>query len=284
MRTSYLLLLPVALSVACSSPKKEAPSAAASHKADHVTLALVPVTECLPLIYARDAGLFEEAGMAVSLELHGSQADCDTALLGTATGGYADGHSPASRRPQGRLATLCALSGGGWGVAASATLRPKGVKDLKERVVGASRGDASEHFLALALKSGGLGLAQVMRPHVGDFRTRASMLENNQLEAAVLPQPYLTGAVASGCKRLYVAPEAALQGAGRLVVNPAKCSKERQALLLKVYNRAVDSLTAKGRRLLPPLLHRYAGVPAAVADTMALPKYEKVRLPDEPTR
>jgi len=239
-----------------------------------VILALVPVTECFPLLYANETGLFEKAGMSVAIELYPSQADCDTALAGHATGGLVDGYSASSRHLGKTFEKVCRLTGGGWGVVASSVLRFKGIKDLKERVVGTSRNDASEYFLKMALKSGGLGSSQVMMPRVGNFRIRASMLENNQLEAAVLPQPYFAEVVARGGKSLYKVPHS-VSSSSLLVVKPAACSKEHRALLQKVYDQAVDSLEMHGRRLLPSLWHHYAGMPLSVADTMRLPKFSK---------
>lgn len=264
-----------ALLCACNGPKPARPAAAAPQapaKAD-VVLAVVPLAESMPILYARDAGLFEKAGLCVAVEVYEAQADCDSAVLGHADGGYLDGYSRSSARLGGALVRVATLSGGGWGIVVSPAMRSKSVADLKERVVASARAEASAHYLDAALAAGGkLKASQVMMPHVGSFRTRTSMVANNQVEAAILPQPYLSAAAARGCKRLYVLP-AATEGGASLAIKPGRCNAERQKSLRAVYAQAIDSLHQHGKRLLPPLLTRYAGIPQAVADTMRLPQY-----------
>lgn len=238
-------------------------------------LALLPTADCLPFYYAKESGIYERLGLQVALETYQSQNDCDSALLGHADGGYVDTLrlTTLTRREAlqvlGHMRTAC-------GLVSAASLRLRAAKDLEGRVIAMAPRSLSEQSAYAAVRSGGLSQASAMYPHVTSFRVASDMVLQSQVDAAALPEPFLSAAVRKGAKALYQNPT----GWGGAVVvksqhKPALPDRQKDALL-RGYDAAVDSLNRRGIVLTSTLLQRYAGIEKSVADSLRLPKFHHV--------
>lgn len=235
-----------------------------------------PVLDCLPLYYAVEQGWFESYGI---IDHHkgqkaeiipiSAQTDCDTAMTAGAGIVFVDSvYLSRINTRETRFAPILRTRTP-WGIAAAAPLRLKQLKDLKDRVVAMARRTASEQIAYSALRSAGLQQPDAMYPQVGSFATAASMVLAAQVDAAVLPEPFFSVATAQGCKELYRTQ----QGTSAFLCTPKEkplpAGKAEQ--LVQLYNRAADELNKGGRALTSPLLQRYAGMPAELADSLRLP-------------
>ena len=71
-------------------------------------------------------------------------------------------------------------------------------------MVGVARYSASDFYSEKELSKAGLKYDDIFRPQVNDIPLRAAMLNETQIEAAVLPEPYATVARVHGHKVLHV--------------------------------------------------------------------------------
>ena len=106
------------------------------------------------------------------------------------------------------------------------------------------------------------------------------MLENNQLDAAVLPEPFATEARLLGARQMYEA-RGAEKSRGMIVFRSKYIADKSHAkfleLLRRGYNQAVDSLNRHGVKCCLPILLNHYKISQQVADSLHLPHYSHVR-------
>lgn len=289
----FSMSAPFLLLTACHDGHSEAEAAAndsivnvgdsLSRDSDALVIALTPTVDCLPVYYAQQSGIFQTLGLKVNLLTYRSQFDCDTAMLGaTAMGGatdlvrlhyYANEHQPLS---------AVTSTDGVWKLLACGKLRIKKTALLKERMISVARFSASDYFSQVALEAVKMDYRAVFRPQINDYYLRTSMLNNNQIDAAILPEPMATKARLAGHRVLYSTTEKS-EKMGCLAFKPSflaeKDSLNRVHLLLKGYNQAVVEINQKGKAACAAILKNQYKLAPQVIDSLTLPKYEKAALP-----
>ncbi len=281
------VLAAAALALLCSCGGKadkksgaEAGAANSASPAHTLTLAVVPSADLLPLYYAERAGCYRSLGLSVRLETYRSQLDCDTALLGGRTdGGSADLHRMELCHKSAYAAAFTPLwtAADNWQLTVCGTLRVRNTAALKGRMVAISRQSGEDAALTRTLAAVKLKAEGVYRPQVNDLLLRARMLDNGQVDAAMLRWPYTSVATAAGHRVLDAAAPAAESTALAVLTKRlrGKGGKDLPSLLRKGYNMAVDSLRRPRTALLREVLTRDYGLPAEVADTIKLPALKK---------
>ena len=272
-RRTLLAFIALFLTFMACSKRPSAPAERDSQRADSqvVSLALIPTAACLPLYYAVDAGLFLRKGLHVKIITTEAQSDCDTALSGNADGGFVDATrlqrfttGNPTLRPVLRLSEQ-------WGAVAAPTLRLKTPSDLQNRVVAVAHQTVAERVLQNVLQAGQLRQDDAMFPQIGNFRVATDMVSATQVDAAILPEPYLSAATRLNCKELF---RTSSDTDGYLLLRPKRMYPQNiHVSLAQVYNQAVDSLNQYGTQLTTPLLQRYCKLSHHAADTLRLPKF-----------
>lgn len=287
MHKYFLLLTATLLLASCHDTAapgvdvqaRQQAAADSARAAADIRLALLPDAACLPFFYAEERGYYKRAGVQVYLAVCAAQADCDTALLGgSADGGYIEPqYFTKSKRGAATFYEWFAPDGA-WAVVSSPASRAKSIKALSGKVLASDRRAASGHFAQTAVKEG--GATGVMYPQIGSLRVRAAMVEENQVDAAVLPEPYVQAAVQKGCAKVYDVP-GSQASPGRIMMSRKSMQRdgfhEKMERLLDAYDMAVDSLNARGAASAVPLLRRIYGLSPDVAAKIKLPRYHKVR-------
>lgn len=291
---SFLLLMstPFLIFSACQGDKTALESGAAdslayvgdslSRDSDALVLALTPTVNCLPVYYAHQSGIFKTLGLKVNVKTYRSQFDCDTAMLGTtAMGGATDLVRLHYYAHQGQKLSAVAATDGDWKLLVCGTLRIKKTSLLKERMIAVARFSASDVYSEEALKASKMDYNAVFRPQINDYYLRTSMLNNNQVDAAVLPEPLATKARLTGHRVLY-ATSAKSSRMGCLAFKPSvleeKETKERVELFLKGYNQAVEDLNKNGKTVCRDILVKDYKLTPQVVDSLTLPKYMKAAM------
>ena len=267
---------------ACSSPASEPQSPAttdslksAATDTNQLVIALLPTIEHLPYVFAEDRGCFEQTGNIV-VELHGGQFDCDTALLGgrcvvaqTDTeriGIYTRaGHRLAeiAEAPTERKLVVCGR------------LRINKPEQLRLRTLAISRQSAEAVEAYRVMKQIGVEKEDALLPLINDLFLRTSMLNDNQIDAALLPEPLATQAVTAGHKVVLNLTENPVMGrlAATQKTKRRKDFDQRWQTVVKMRNQAADSLNRYGKRACVNILkQRYRLTPQAL-DSLHLPQY-----------
>lgn len=258
------------------------------HKADTAVLsvALMPTLDCLPFYYAEATGIYASEEAKVRFLSFASQFDCDTALLGNSV----DGSFSDLVRTQyhvGRKADWSVLMTmpRTQRLLVSGKLRIRDMKRLQKRMVAVARFSASDMSSGQALASAGLKYGDVFRPQVNDLFLRMSMLDEGQVDAAVLPEPFATVARLRGHKLLHTDAPGTEDGMGCLTFKSAALQDTAKAasvrLLLKGYRQASGLLKKNGKdAVCRELLHTVYGLSDTEIDSLSLPDYGRVGRPD----
>lgn len=157
----------------------------------------------LPYLYADNRGLYDSLGVDVRVRLFESQADLDTALsAGSVDVALSDVVRAALTTTSSSPLLLLSSESCGWGIVASGKTRLTKVRQLSDRLVGIERFSTSDRLLDCALTDTKMKKDAPFRSQIGKLPLRSSMLNEGQIEAAVLPEPWLSAAQGKGHKLL----------------------------------------------------------------------------------
>ena len=264
-RLAFLLCIVTAL--ASCSKKENSQPAKTSHDGKSFCIALIPISECLPLYYAAERGMDKKLGFPIDIHSYMSQKEVSAALADSTDAGFACRESAEQLAESEKYAKSLTLSGQ-WKLLASPTSRIRKTGDLADRVVAVAPGTLTDALVKKATSEAGLGGEAVMYPHVISYSTAASMLIFNQIDATVLPEPY-----ASFALREKAAPIATLaeDGTGFILINNKRKNNISENTvrekLLALYNMAVDSLNNADRETIDQLLQTASKIPLSEKST-----------------
>ena len=170
-----------------------------------IRVGLLPIIDSVPFYLAEEEGLFEAAGLNVTLETFSSALERNVALeSGAIDGQLADliatglinGNEhkvsivKTTYRATSDVAMIALVAGADSGIMAP--------PDLEGRSVGISTNSLIEYHLDLYLDDAGLARDSVEKTEVAAIPVRMELLSQGQLDAAVLPEPLITLAVNAG--------------------------------------------------------------------------------------
>lgn len=249
-----------------------------------LVLALVPTMESLPFYYADESGLFQKAGVPVVLQTFGSQMDADSAIWGTtAVGGVSDLFRVGYHAHRNQCGVVVSMLAGSWKWLGNGVRGFSRLVDLKGKTTAVSRFAMSDYWSAQLLKENGMEYEAVKRPQVNDYRLRFSMLHADQVNAAILPEPYATEALLKGNHLLAVCGQAS-DGMGCLVFRSDflqdSLHTQQVKKIVRVYNQAVEELNRGGKEKCRKLLVDVYGLTDQVVDSLEIPQYPSAWVPD----
>lgn len=173
-------------------------------------IAILPVEECKPFVVAQQHGMFDTLGFEVRLDTFMAAMDADTAFIN----GWADMLVTDSFR----MAYLNTVINGQTinsvitdtlqlSMLTTASSRIKSTKSLKEKIVAVTRNSAIDHFADIVMDRAKLKREELNRPQINDIRLRANMLNLDQYDGAILPEPYATQCEEQGARRIAMSKE-----------------------------------------------------------------------------
>ncbi len=229
-------------------------------KAD-IHLAVLSAEDALPFVAARELHLFEKHGVSVDVRLLAAQSSVDSAFrVGAAQLATADASALEAFARSGRSAVNLFPLSRRSELLSAAPLRLNKPKQLRRRTVAADRHGASGTVALGILRRAGISEADALIPNVEDVVVRASMLAEAQVDAAILPEPYLSQALAEGHRSMLKLSGENAAKPCVVASKPFATDKNGAALLERfsaAYNEAADSLNLRGAALTAPLLCRF---------------------------
>lgn len=269
------------LLAACSERKADVGEGNAPNDTLSLRIACLPTLDCLPFHYAVQSGLCDSLNLPLYIKTYQAQFDADTALLGNSfDGGVTDAARYAMYQRKGRMKAYTALipTDGVWKLMVNGALRVKTVEKLKGRTVATARFSVSDAMVAHLKDSLRFQTDDLFQPQINHYRLRREMLDNGQVDAAILPEPFATWASLQGGRPLYTV-SSRKHGVALYVKNSA-LTHERKAkqleLLKKVYNLSVEALNQHPTAALDSVLLKTYKLPQTVVDTLRLPRYRKL--------
>lgn len=273
-----MLILTLALAAGCGNSNDKT-----QKDLQPITIGLMPDTDSLPFIIAKEKGYFAEEGIEVNIQQYKSAMDRDSALQsGNLDGAVSDMLAVAFAKAGGFDVKVTSFTDGSYKLIASKDAGINNVKALAGKDVAVSRNTIIEYVTDQILAKEGMDSESINKVIIPQIPTRLEMLQNGKLAAATLPEPMASIAVSNGCT--YVT------GSDELGINPgvimftAKTVDNKTAeiaAMYRAYNKAVDYLNNTSRDEYIDLVVEKSGFPPAAKEALKLPEYHKAALPKE---
>ena len=273
-----MLILTLALAAGCGNSNDKT-----QKDLQPITIGLMPDTDSLPFIIAKEKGYFAEEGIEVNIQQYKSAMDRDSALQsGNLDGAVSDMLAVAFAKAGGFDVKVTSFTDGSYKLIASKDAGINNVKALAGKDVAVSRNTIIEYVTDQILAKEGMDSESINKVIIPQIPTRLEMLQNGKLAAATLPEPMASIAVSNGCT--YVT------GSDELGINPgvimftAKTVDNKTAeiaAMYRAYNKAVDYLNNTSCDEYIDLVVEKGGFPPAAKEALKLPEYHKAALPKE---
>ena len=217
--------------------------------APQLTVAVMPVMDCLPVAVAYFHNFFERQGVRVNLLSLNAQMDCDTAFTGgSAQIAYSDRVRAERMKGRGVALDYLTTADGTWKLIANKGARLTDISQLGDKMVAMTRYSATDMLTTQMLQKAKTKNT-VFRVQVNDVHVRLKMILTGAMDAAWLPEPQATAAIARGHKVLPVQIDQT-ESSPVFVYNPnnSGSTKHQQYInaFVKAYDEAVDSINKYG--------------------------------------
>lgn len=295
VRFATALALACALVVsltACAGPTaKPASDPGASTAPAKIRLGVLPTEDSLPLWVAERDGLFKKAGLEVSIEVFQSAQERDAALTAGAIDGFMGDIIAATALRAGgvpvRITTVmlgASPAEGRFGIAVKPGSGVKALTELAGKPIGTSSGTIQEYVLDQLMLQAGVAPDQIKKEEVKKVPVRFELLMSGKLEAAALPEPFLSLAEKQGAT--VVADDTGDQNLSQTVLvfsqkyldDPAGAVAVTK--LLPVWDESVALVNAAPDSFRTLLVEK-ARLPKPLESTYKVNSYPKAQLPEK---
>ena len=243
-------------------------------------LGVLPTVDCLPFYYADSMGLFDSAGIQVKLVTFDAGMDADTAYMnGSIDGIVTDLVKTCIWQGQGDTAQVVMVGDLRLWLVTAPKARLLSVESLKEKIIGITRLSAVDYFTDRILSSAKMQSLDLNKPQINEIKLRTLMVDQDQYDGAILPEPFASEAVARGAKRLTGTEDLKVERLLCVLFGDSigKVRKDNMGKIRQVYDQAVERLNADTlsnvleyipeahRMYLPDTLYIYKPLNASVA-------------------
>ena len=248
-------------------------------------LGVLPTMECLPFYYADSIGIFDSLGIDVKLVTFEAAMDADTAFVnGCIDGIVTDLVKECIWRGNGDTAHVAMVGDLRLWLVTAPKARLLKAESIKEKIIGITRHSSVDYFADKILESVKLQSTELNKPQINNLRLRGLMVDQDQYDGAILPEPYASEAVARGAKRLTGTEDLKLTNLLCVLFNDSvsQVRKDEIQKIRKAYDMAVlalntdtlsnvlDFIPEQQRIFLPDTLFKYVPMKPSITydDTM----------------
>lgn len=166
-------------------------------------IAVLPVIECLPLYVADQYGIADSTGLNLKVIPFESSMDIDTAFINhTVDGAVSDMVKLTKWQSRGDSITAIMSGKLDLSLVTSRQSRISNIKGLKEKIVGITRESIVDLYADKIVASSSKDTIELNKPQINNLFVRSRMVEQNQYDGAILPEPYASICVAHGGRRI----------------------------------------------------------------------------------
>jgi NitT/TauT family transport system substrate-binding protein len=264
------------------------PAGASAEKGEKIRFGALPVLQALPLYVGQDRNLFAKHKVNVELIPFNTAAEKDIALsAGSLDGVFADLVTPMvlkgnsrdvffvatnyTTRNDRRMFAVLGKPGGSY----------KTVKDLAKVPVAVSSNSVIDFVTEQLLTAGGVPAKEVASIESKNIGLRFQMLLTGQVEAATLPEPLVTAAVAKGA--ILLADDKGLPASQTVLVFSGPFIKKHPEAVkrfLAAVNEAIGIINAKPDAVRSVMV-KHVRLPKPMRATYPVPRFPKLHAPDK---
>jgi NitT/TauT family transport system substrate-binding protein len=267
----------IALSTAACSPVKEN-TAAAKKTLNFGAMASV---DAVPIVIANEKGFFKKEGVDVNLQTFKNSKDRDAAFqAGNLDGVICDYIAISLYQNADFNVKITGVTDGDFMLIAGAKSGIKSINDIKDKSVAISEKTSIEYSLDKILEKNSLSPKDVKKSIVPAIPTRLEMLKNNNVDAALLPEPFSSLAISDGGTLLGSASK--LGAFTSVTAFTQKSLDDKSAEIkafYKAYNEAVDYINNTPISEYEDIIIKAVGYPESMKGNIKLPKFKKNTLP-----
>lgn len=248
-------------------------------KADSAALkiAVLPTLDCLPLYLAKDHQLFDTV-VDIRLKRFTAQMDIDTALTNRRVElGVTDLVRAEWMMKQGAALDYVTSTNAYWQLVSNRIARITDLKHLDDKMLAMTRYSVTDMLAEQAVDSAKLKAERVFRIQINDVNVRLKMLENNEMDALLLPEPQAAQARMLKHKVLLDSRKMDWQMGVIVAQGKGMDDKNRQRqmdVFAKGYKAACDSINKYGVAHYKDLIVKYCQVKPEAVDLL-----EKIQFP-----
>jgi NitT/TauT family transport system substrate-binding protein len=276
--------------VGCAAPSTggSTASSASGSTGGKLRVGLLPIVDALPIYVADSEGFFKAQNLSVDLSLFASALERDAAFqagqldvelndLVSAALLNKDGNSARvirlSYRGNPKMPMMTILAAPGSSIMASA--------DLKNVPIAISGNSVIEYATDQMLSREGVAPSDIQKTEVSKIPVRVEMLSKGQVQAATLPEPFTSLALAQGARRIL---DDGQTGIGCSVITSRKSAVDTNSAQLKAflaaYDQAVTTIAASPEKYRALFVDK-AKIPDQLQTTLAIPPYPKSEVPTQ---
>lgn len=282
-----MIMLAVALTVGGCGPQQQAPGTS-QDQGKPVKIGVLPIEDNLPFYVAEQDGFFGKAGVNVQLVPFTSAQERDVALqAGQIDGEVADLVAVGLIKKAGTDIKIAAIGMGAtpkegrFAILSSPNSKIKKPQDLKNVEIGVSENSIIDYVTDQMLGDAKLTPAEIKKMPIPNMPVRKDMLLANKIEAACLPDPLATLAVAQGAQLVV---DDTYRNVSQTVIlfRAASIKSNLQGIkaVVKVYGDAGQALTKEPERYRNLVIEK-AKIPDPLKSSYPVPTFSALRLPSE---
>ncbi|NDV84283.1 ABC transporter substrate-binding protein [Bacteroides sp. 51] len=235
----------------------------------------------LPFVIAEKQGIYDSLGLDLSIVKFFSANDRDAAFQsGNIDGTVIDYTGAALQQANGIPLAIVMENDGYFHLITGRNSQIGSIEQLKSKNIAVSRNTVIEYSTDQVLAKAGLSPGEVNKPEINKIPLRLEMLQNGQIDATILPDPFATIAMHNGNNSLITTKDLGISVTGTIFSQKALTDKRREIeVLIRGYNLGVEYIRKHPQSEWKDILVDDAGVPKSLTDDVVLPQYKEAKLP-----
>ncbi|WML34680.1 MetQ/NlpA family ABC transporter substrate-binding protein [Clostridium sp. OS1-26] len=263
---------------ACSSAKE-----AASTPKQTLNFGAISSVDAVPIVIANEKGFFKKEGIEVNFQSFKNSKDRDAAFqAGNLDGIICDEIAISLYQNADFDVKITGVTDGDFMLIANPKSGIKSISDIKGRSVAISEKTSIEYTLDKILEKNSFEPKDIKKSVVPAIPTRLEMLRTNNVDAALLPEPFSTLAIKEGGILLGSASNLTSYPSVTAFTQKSIDSKSSEIkAFYKAYNEAVDYVNSTPISEYEATIIKTVGYPNDMKGKITLPKFRKNVLPSD---
>ncbi len=250
-----------------------------SQKSEKIRVGILPIEDSLPLVVAKEEGIFEKHGLKIEIVSFNSALERDAALMaGEVDAVITDPLSVILLRDRGydvRIVSICLgekPDEGVFAILAAPNSTINSVEDLEGKKIAISSNTIIEYVTDIMLSKYGVNYTKV---EIKQIPVRMRTLLDGKVDAATLPEPLASYAVSKGAK-LIISDAMENESITQTVIafrgEFVKSRRDELREFLNAYEEAVKAINSDKDKYRQRFIE-IARVPKDIADRYPMPDY-----------